>query len=162
HTRYVDRLIAAFTPEVMRRLHGLGDDSARPVFVFGMPRSGTTLTEQVLASHSQVFGAGELPLAHQAMDALPPVADRPEGMTAALEALDGAGLRQLAQKYQDGIQKILERQAGGREPVRVVDKMPDNYLYVGLISLLFPRATLIYVRRDVRDVALSCWMTHFG
>jgi hypothetical protein len=59
------------------------------------------------------------------------------------------------------VQNILDREAGGREPVRVVDKMPDNYLYLGLIALLFPRATLIYVRRDVRDVALSCWMTHF-
>jgi tetratricopeptide (TPR) repeat protein len=161
HTRYVDRLIAAFTPKVMRRLCGLGDDSARPVFVFGMPRSGTTLTEQVLASHSQVFGAGELPLAHQAMDAVPTVADRPEDMTAAVEALDSAGLRQLARKYQERVQKILDRQASGRQPVRVVDKMPDNYLYLGLIALLFPRATLIYVRRDLRDVAVSCWMTHF-
>jgi tetratricopeptide (TPR) repeat protein len=161
HTRYVDRLIAAFTPEVMRRLYGLGEDTARPVFVFGMPRSGTTLTEQVLASHSQVFGAGELPLAHQAMDAVPAVADRPDDMTAALEALDGAGLRQLANTYQDRVRMILDRESVANEPIRVVDKMPDNYLYLGLISLLFPRATLIYVRRDLRDVAVSCWMTHF-
>jgi tetratricopeptide (TPR) repeat protein len=193
HTRYVDRLIAAFTPEVMRRLHGLGDDSARPVFVFGLPRSGTTLTEQVLASHSHVFGAGELPLAHEAMDDLRSVVGRTsnpsadpvarsgdrattgaattgegdsapevaEDMTACLEALDGAGLRMLAQKYQAGVQKILDRQAPGRQPIRVVDKMPDNYLSLGLIALLFPRATFIHVKRDVRDVAVSCWMTHF-
>jgi tetratricopeptide (TPR) repeat protein len=161
HTRYVDRLIAAFTPEVMQRLHSLGDDSARPVFVFGLPRSGTTLTEQVLASHSQVFGAGELSLAHQAMDALPAAAERPEDMTACLEVLDGAGLRQLARGYLDGVQKILDQEPGRPEHVRVVDKMPDNYLYLGLIAALFPRATLIYVRRDVRDVAVSCWMTHF-
>jgi tetratricopeptide (TPR) repeat protein len=170
HTSYVDRLIAAFTPEVMRRLHGLGDQSAQPVFVFGLPRSGTTLTEQVLASHSQMFGAGELSLAHQAMDALPSVVGRTpdsssiktaEGMTAFLEALDGDGLGQLSRNYLDGVQRILERQPSGREKVRVVDKMPDNYLYLGLIALLFPRATLIYVHRDVRDVALSCWMTHF-
>jgi hypothetical protein len=77
------------------------------------------------------------------------------------EALDGDGLRQFARKYLDGVQRILDRQASGRQPVRVVDKMPDNYLYLGLISLMFPRATLIYVKRDVRDVALSCWMTHF-
>ena len=59
------------------------------------------------------------------------------------------------------MRQILDRQAGGREPRRVVDKMPDNYLHLGLMALLFPRATLIYVRRDVRDVALSCWLTHF-
>jgi tetratricopeptide (TPR) repeat protein len=167
HTRDVDRLIAAFTPEVMRRLHGLGDQSVRPVFVFGLPRSGTTLTEQVLASHSQVFGAGELPLGCQAMDAVPPVADRPEDMTAALEALDGAALEKLARGYQASVEALLRRQQGlaprpsSLAPLRVVDKMPDNYLYLGLISLLFPRATLIYVRRDLRDVAVSCWMTHF-
>ncbi len=165
HTRFVDRLIAAFTPEVMQRLHGLGDDSVRPVFVFGIPRSGTTLTEQVLASHSQVFGAGELPLAHRAMDALPSVAGRMAGpssgesaeavdkpartglpsplgdaddLAACLEALDGDGLRQLAGKYQDGVRQILDRQAGGREPVLVVDKMPDNYLCLGLIALDVP------------------------
>jgi hypothetical protein len=92
---------------------------------------------------------------------VPTVADRPEDMTAALEALDSAGLRQLAETYQDGVWKILGREAGGKEPVRVVDKMPDNYLYLGLVSLLFPRATLIYVKRDPRDVAVSCWMTHF-
>jgi Flp pilus assembly protein TadD len=197
HTRYVDRLIAAFTPAVMQRLHAwdglqnrptdFRDPSARPVFVFGLPRSGTTLTEQVLASHSQVFGAGELPLAHQAMDAVPTVADRPEDMTAALEALDGAMLEKLARGYQDGVDRLLRQASGvraqgsktrGQEPgtgpascptpdpclltpLRVVDKMPDNYLWLGLISLLFPRATLIYVRRDPRDVAVSCWRTHF-
>jgi hypothetical protein len=146
---------------VFRRRHGLGDDDARPVFVFGLPRSGTTLVEQVLASHPHVFGAGELPLVRQAMDALPAVADRPGDMPACLEALDGAGLRQLARGYQGGVREILDRQAGGREPARVVDKMPDNYLYADLIALVFPRATLIYVRRDVHDVALSCWMTDF-
>jgi tetratricopeptide (TPR) repeat protein len=211
HTRFVDRLIATFTPERMRRLHGLGDDSVRPVFVFGMPRSGTTLTEQVLASHSQVFGAGELPLAHQLLDELaersrirqecgdsskpaersrirqecgdsskPAERSRirqecgdsskpafaanvatAEDVSACLDVLDGALLRELARKYQDGVQKILDRQPAGRQPHRVVDKMPDNYLCLGLIALLFPRATLIYVKRDVRDVAVSCWMTHF-
>jgi tetratricopeptide (TPR) repeat protein len=161
HSRYVDRLIAAFTPALFERLAGAGDDTARPVFVFGLPRSGTTLVEQVLASHTQVFGAGELALARRAMDAMPTAVDRPEDMNACLEALDGAALRQLARGYQDGVQDVLARHRGAETPARVVDKMPDNYLYLGLIALLFPRATLIHVCRDVRDVAVSCWMTHF-
>jgi tetratricopeptide (TPR) repeat protein len=194
HTRYVDRLIAAFTPELFERLAGAGDQTTRPVFVFGLPRSGTTLVEQVLASHSQVFGAGELPLAHQALNALPATVERPEDMTACLEALDAAALAKRARGYQDGIEALLRRETGatrnpGREtaggpaapphsnekvishadmrdseldaPARVVDKMPDNYLYLGLLALLFPRATFIHVSRDVRDVAVSCWMTHF-
>ena len=161
HTRYVDRLIAAFTPDLFRRLADAGDDDARPVFVFGLPRSGTTLVEQVLASHSQVFGAGELPLVRKAMDALPTVEDRPEDMTACLEVLDANGLKRLTGGYRDGVQTLPARAGGAGEPARVVDKMPDNYLYLGLIALLFPRATLIHVRRDVHDVAVSCWMTHF-
>jgi hypothetical protein len=161
HSRYVDRLITAFTPELFARLAGAGDDTPQPVFVFGLPRSGTTLVEQVLASHARVFGAGELALARRAMDALPAAVDRPADMNACVEALDGAALRQLARGYQDGVQDVLARHQGAGAPERVVDKMPDNYLYLGLIALLFPRATLIHIRRDVRDVAVSCWMTHF-
>jgi len=161
HARYVDRLIAAFTPVLFQRLDSASADDPRPVFVFGLPRSGTTLVEQVLASHSQVFGAGELPLARLAMDALPTVPDRPEDMTACLEALECAKLRELAHGYLNGVQTLLDRAGNIGEPARIVDKMPDNYLYLGLIALLFPRATLIHVRRDVRDVAVSCWMTHF-
>jgi tetratricopeptide (TPR) repeat protein len=162
HSRYVDRLIAAFPPALFARLAGAGDTSPRPVFVFGLPRSGTTLVEQVLASHSEVFGAGELPLARRAMDAVPAVADRPEDMAACLEALDAAALRKLASGYQEGVDALLARgPALPSQPARVVDKMPDNYLYLGLLALLFPRATLIHVRRDVRDVAVSCWLTHF-
>jgi tetratricopeptide (TPR) repeat protein len=161
HSRYVDRLLAAFTPDLFERLAGAGDDSTRPVFVFGLPRSGTTLVEQVLASHSQVFGAGELPYGRRAMDALPAAADRPEDMSAALEALTGPALKKLARGYQDGIEPLLTPRASALAPLRVVDKMPDNYLYLGLLTLLFPRATFIYVQRDVRDVAVSCWMTHF-
>jgi tetratricopeptide (TPR) repeat protein len=160
HSRYVDQLIAAFTPGLFERLAGAGDPTARPVLVFGLPRSGTTLVEQVLASHSQVFGAGELPLARRAMDALPATVDRPEDLTACLEVLDAAGVAKLARGYQEGVEALLRR-AIGDAPARVVDKMPDNYLYLGLLTLLFPRATFLHVQRDVRDVAVSCWMTHF-
>jgi len=188
HTRFVDRLIAAFTPALFERLAGAGDDTAQPVFVFGLPRSGTTLVEQVLASHSQVFGAGELPLAHRALNGLP-VSTNPHDARPSLDALVPAEIRRLARDYRDGVQALLARQVGdskmcppivgqvanlpcddgdtsGRSATcptltRIVDKMPDNYLCLGLIALLFPRATLIHVRRDIRDVALSCWLTHF-
>jgi tetratricopeptide (TPR) repeat protein len=161
HSQYVDRLIAAFTPELFERLAGAGDQTTRPVFVFGMPRSGTTLVEQVLASHSQVFGAGELTLARQSLNALPATVERPEDMAACLEALDAAALAKLARGYQVGVDALLHQEIGPDAPTRVVDKMPDNYLYLGLLTLLFPRATFIHVQRDVRDVAMSCWMTHF-
>lgn len=160
HTCYVDRLISSFTPALFQRLGDAGDDSPQPVFVFGLPRSGTTLVEQVLASHSRIHGAGELPLARRAMDALPSI-EGAANLEASVQALDAAGLRNLAIAYRDGVQKLLDRQRSGAAPERVVDKMPDNYLCLGLIALLFPRATLIHVRRDLRDVAVSCWMTGF-
>jgi tetratricopeptide (TPR) repeat protein len=161
HSRYVDRLIAGFTPDLFERLRGTGDDSARPVFVFGLPRSGTTLVEQVLASHSQVFGAGELPFAHKGLKSLGGAAAQPEDLPACLAALDADTVRKLSAAYRQGVDDVLGRNPVGPCPARVVDKMPDNYLTLGLIALMFPRATLIQVRRDPRDVAVSCWMTHF-
>jgi hypothetical protein len=134
------------------------------VFVFGMPRSGTTLVEQVLASHSQVHGAGELPLAHDAFVSIPALLGLPDEMLACLEVLDAGCVRQLSRRYLDGLETHLRNLLGegGDSPrCRVVDKMPDNYLYLGLLALLFPRATFVDVRRDLRDVAVSCWMTNF-
>jgi len=162
HTRYVDQLIAGFTPALFERLAGDGDETERPVFVFGMPRSGTTLVEQVLASHGLIHGAGELPLARRAMDSLPtPASGSQEPLVSSLQALHAGGLRRLADAYSAGLNARVARQSLGADPTRVVDKLPDNYLYLGLIALMFPRATLIYVRRDLRDVAVSCWMTQF-
>ena len=158
HSQLVDRIIDGFTPDLFRRLAGAGDPTRLPVFVFGMPRSGTTLVEQVLASHSRAHGAGELRLATQVFQSVPAVLGMPDDMAACLNALDGAAVRQLSAQYLEGLRAILP--AG--PPERVVDKMPDNYLYLGLLALLFPRATFIHVRRDPRDVAVSCWMTHFS
>ena len=161
HSRYIDRLIACFAPALFERLGDVGDEREQPVFVFGMPRSGTTLVEQVLASHSLVHGAGELPLIRRAMDSLPTVTGRPVNLETSLLALDGTGVQRLAHAYRIGARTVLDRQGCGADPARVVDKLPDNYLYLGLIALMFPRATLIHVRRDLRDVVVSCWMTHF-
>jgi tetratricopeptide (TPR) repeat protein len=156
HERFVDRLLPAFGPEFFARAAGAGPDTTRPVFVFGLPRSGTTLTEQVLASHSRVHGAGELRLARQTFEALPPVLGRPGAPLACVPDLDGAAIRRLAERYLEGLRGL-----GGNGAERVVDKMPDNYLYLGFLAALFPRATFIHCRRDLRDVAVSCWMTDF-
>jgi tetratricopeptide (TPR) repeat protein len=160
HSRFVDRLIEGFTPDLFDRLAGAGDDTRQPVFVFGMPRSGTTLIEQVLASHSRVHGAGELRLARTTFDAIPAVVGR-DGFLPCLTALDAAGVGQLSERYSEGLRAVLDRAVPGFAPDRFVDKMPDNYLYLGLLALMFPKATLIHVRRDPRDIALSCWMTNF-
>ena len=152
HESFVTRLIEVATPEFFRRVRGYGLESEVPVFVVGLPRSGTTLVEQILASHSQVFGAGEIKLASDTISALGgPGVDRIEG----LRRLDRPTAQRLASRH-------LERLRALHPPaLRIVDKMPGNYLYLGLLATLFPRATFIHCRRDLRDVAVSCWMTHF-
>lgn len=155
HTAFVDKLIAASTPEFFAARRDVGSESTRPIFIVGLPRSGTTLTEQILASHSQVFGAGELRLARQAFESLPRLLQRQDEPVDCLPALDGVALRQLAQAHLDGLRRHDDTLP------HVVDKMPDNYLYLGLLQLMFPRARFIHTRRDVRDVAVSCWMTNF-
>ena len=155
HVDFVDRLIATFTPELFARLQGLGSDSERPVFIIGLPRSGTTLTEQVLASHSQVFGAGELTYMRDNFAALAGSRNDNAAKLEGLESLNGTTVRQLTARHLERLQALNATAA------RVVDKVPENYLYAGLIAILFPRARLIHCRRDLRDVALSCWMTNF-
>ena len=148
----VTRMIAACTPDLFERVCGFGLESELPVFVVGLPRSGTTLIEQILASHSQVFGAGEIHLASDTMAALGGEGgDSIEG----LRQLDRETAQRLASRH-------LERlRALNPTALRIVDKMPDNYLLLGLLASLFPRAKFIHCRRDLRDVAVSCWMTHF-
>ena len=141
---FVERSIAAYQPELFSEFRGVGNASSRPVFVVGMMRSGTTLVEQILASHPQVHGHGEL-----------------EGIRWIAQSLGGQALeddtiRRLAAEYLAG----LERDAG--ESLRSVDKMPHNFRFLGLITLLFPRAKLIHCVRDPRDTCLSCYFHDLG
>jgi tetratricopeptide (TPR) repeat protein len=156
HARFVDVLLGAFNTDFFARLAGAGLDTRRPVFVFGLPRSGTTLIEQVLASHSRVHAAGELRLARRSFDAIPGVLGRTGRPRDSLPHLDRAAVQKLAEQHLGALAAI-----DGGAAQRIVDKMPDNYLHLGLLAVLFPRAVFIHCRRDLRDVAVSCWMTDF-
>ena len=158
HTRFIDRLIDAFTPELLARGRSWGDPDPRPVFIVGLPRSGTTLIEQILASHPAVHGAGELPDVRRIFDGLPEVIGRPcPDPFAALHALDPASAKSAARRYLDRLAMLAPSAAA-----RVVDKMPDNIHLVGLIAMLWPRARVIVCGRDLRDVAVSCWKVGFA
>jgi tetratricopeptide (TPR) repeat protein len=155
HAQFVAAMMAVCTPTFFQRLRGAGLESERPVFVVGLPRSGTTLVEQILASHSQVFGAGELSLAREDFQSLPGLRASDEAAMDSLARLDIDTVRLVGQRH---LERLYDLHATA---VRVVDKMPDNYLYLGMLAVLFPRAKFIHCRRDLRDVAVSCWMTNF-
>ncbi len=124
--------------------------SERPIFIVGLPRSGTTLAEQIIASHPKVFGAGELDSIPQLVKSLRP--DYPE----CLQTMDFGVLQRFGNDYLE----TLERLAGA-SALRVTDKMPVNSLHLGLIAKLFPRARIVYCRREPLDIAISCFVELF-
>ena len=151
----IDRIRTVFTPELMRARAGLGDSSTVPVFIVGMPRSGSTLVEQILAGHPDVFGAGELDHFAQVVQSMrradgPPF-DYPEGVP----ELPGAMLRGIGSRYQER----LSRHAPAA--LCISDKMPSNWFFAGLIHLALPNARIIHTRRDPVDTCLSCFSTLF-
>ncbi len=148
---YCATTIANFRPETFLATAGRGDPSEMPVFVVGMPRSGTSLVEQIASSHPQVFGAGEL---HD----IPAIVSRFETGSTELRptAWDPTAIADEAAAY---LQKLGDL---GRSATRVIDKMPENFQFLGHIAVLFPRARIIICRRDLRDVGLSCYQRHFG
>ena len=136
--RFAADTIAFFTPEKMRALAGAGDGSRAPIFVLGMPRSGTSLVEQILASHPDVHGAGELLLFDRAI------------AEAGTEDLTALGARYLA---------LLDAVAPATK--RVVDKLPSNFRHAGLLHLALPRARFVHTMRDALDTCFSCYTTNF-
>ena len=153
---HTERLIATYTPEYFARIRGFGDASTRPVFVVGMPRSGTTLTEQIIASHPRAFGAGERRFVNLGFGLLPAAMQRNATPFECLTDLTPEAVRRVAEWH---LARLNELNA---DRDRVVDKMPENFQQLGWIATLFPNAKIVHCTRDVRDVALSCWITQFG
>ncbi len=135
----------------LERLHGGGDSSTVPIFVLGMPRSGTTLTEQIIASHPDVHGAGELPDLTTILRRDVAGATFPDN----LHSLDQACLSAWGADYVAGLQR---RAPDARH---ITDKMPANFLALGLIHLMLPNAKIIHVIRNPVDTCLSCFTTPF-
>jgi hypothetical protein len=155
HHAFVEQICAVFTPELFQRSRSYGIDTRTPIFIVGLPRSGTTLVEQILASHSQVQAAGELALVGESFEALPAICGISAGPLECVPQLDEKSAKAAARRYLDGLTNL----APGK--TRVTDKMPDNYLHIGFLHLIFPYARIIHCRRDLRDIAISCWLTNF-
>jgi tetratricopeptide (TPR) repeat protein len=144
--RLVDRLIARFTAELFSSHAGDGDGDETPVLVLGMPRSGTTLIERILSSHPAVAGGGELGFWNE---------HAPVWAEADVDAIAGAADR-LRGDYRQVLRRI------GPRALRVTDKMPFNFLWIGLVHLVLPRARVVHVRRNPLDTCLSIYQTQFA
>jgi tetratricopeptide (TPR) repeat protein len=142
-SRLVDEVIASYDPAAAARVPSSDDE--RPIFIIGMPRSGTSLVEQILASHPDVYGAGEVVFWEEAF-----AAHRRAGPRGTPELLQA-----LARAYLDRVC------ASSSNALRVVDKMPGNFLYAGLIHTVFPRARIIHMRRHPIDTCLSIYFQNF-
>jgi len=155
---YIGSLIYAFSPQHIVRLARASNSSQRPVFIVGMPRSGTSLVEQIIASHQQVFGAGELAeidyLSNQLSEQSVGAAPYPR----CLFETSGESMDQVADSY---LAKLDELASDDRM-IRVTDKMPQNFVHLGLIQQLFPGARIIHTMRNPFDTCLSCYFTNFA
>ncbi len=148
--RQVDDLTELATPDFFLSAASWGNPSQAPVFILGMPRSGTSLVEQIAASHSRVFGAGELAALGEIWETL-----SAHNRGRPVEKWDAAFARRLADRHMRSLHAL------GNGAVRIIDKMPDNIFFLWLIAALFPKARIILCRRDLRDVCLSCFFHHF-
>jgi len=127
-----------------------------PIFIVGMPRSGTTLVEQILSSHPRVFGAGELGYMTSAEQLLQNRLGNSVSYPECVRLADSANIERLALDY---VNKI--RQDHSPDAEFVTDKMPDNFLRIGLIRILFPRAAIIHCRRNAMDTCNSIYFQIF-
>jgi Sulfotransferase family len=136
--------VQAFGPDFFQRSAGAGARTRRPVFIFGLPRSGTTLLEQVLASHPQVYGAGELTLTRRSFESIPTILGLSGPPIECVPHLQADSLRRLGEQHEAWLCEYVayrssQQGTASATPERVVDKMPDNYLYLGLLAAMFPQ-----------------------
>lgn len=143
HARRVDAILAAFTPDLLGRCSGIGSRDERPLMILGMPRSGTTLVEQIISSHPDVAGAGELEFWNA----------RASSFDERNMADAAAAVQALAAAYSRELDRLFPRAR------RITDKNPYNFLWIGLIKLAFPHSRIIHCRRHPVDTCLSIYTT---
>jgi tetratricopeptide (TPR) repeat protein len=158
YAAYVSRIIEICTADFLEDKQSWRDDSQMPVFVFGMPRSGTTLVEQILSSHPGVLGGGELDFFFELERKLIPGGQQ-SSYPEYLELIDQNIASDVSNKYLQLITNIAESAEG---QTRVTDKMPHNFLFLGLMNLLFPNAKFIHCQRHPLDTCLSIYFQRFA
>ncbi|HWE01760.1 MAG TPA: sulfotransferase, partial [Tepidisphaeraceae bacterium] len=157
HTSDIYTRIGYYSRRRVQSLPRATHGNQRPVFIVGMPRSGTSLVEQILASHPQVYGAGELSRLSEVVCASSGAAwSNGTAFPDCYNYLSMSRADHLARIYLDKIDSL------NTAATYVTDKMPENYLYLGSVQLLLPESKVIHCVRDPRDTCLSCYMTDFS
>lgn len=152
----IARTARVFNADLFEQFKSAGDPDTRPVFIIGMPRSGTSLVEQILASHPKIHGAGETRFVElQLADYITRI-QPDKGYPDFLPDLTSEALTVMGQ----GIMQALSQNAGSAE--HITDKMPQNFIYAGLIKLILPNARIIHCRRDPLDTCFSCFKKMFS
>jgi tetratricopeptide (TPR) repeat protein len=154
--RQFEELREAFSAENLASMPRSDRDTNKPVFIVGMPRSGTSLTEQIIASHPDVYGAGELNALNELANSIPLSAGTHHDYPKCVTELDREQMNHLADVY------LAQINAMAPDALRVTDKMPHNFRNLGLITCLFPGARIIHCIRDPRDTCLSIFFQSFN
>lgn len=153
--RVLETLPTIFGRDLVRTMAGAGDPSRTPIFIFGMPRAGTTLVEQILAAHPEIHAAGELRFFEHAFRSFSPVTGDPANVYDFAISLKKE-LRALGARY------ARELEALSASSPRVTDKNPLNFRFAGIIHLALPNARMIHIRRDPFDTCFSCFSALFN
>ncbi|HIO07065.1 TPA: sulfotransferase family protein, partial [Candidatus Poribacteria bacterium] len=152
---FFKRLMGTFSKPLLDRYSGCGFDDDTPIFILGMPRSGTSLVEQILSSHSKVYGAGELyDLRQTILTSNPKVAHHRFP-----DHLDQLNRNEFAQFGINYVKRLREYSHDARH---ITDKIPANFLYIGMIKLILPNAKVIHCQRNPIDTCLSCFKNCFA
>lgn len=160
HDGFIDRLIETFSADFFARRQSMGTVSDHPLFIVGMPRSGTTLIEQIVSSHPAVYGAGELDNIGAIVASIGKKYDGIAAWPECARNLDAIGAITLAENYIEAVQAKAVRTGDGKTR-HATDKMPFNYLHLGVIALLFPNTRIVHCRRNAMDNCLSCYFQYF-
>jgi tetratricopeptide (TPR) repeat protein len=155
-TKFISALIDTFDADFMRTAPRAGHGSQRPIFIVGMPRSGTSLVEQVLSSHPQVRGGGELEDIRNIVFSVSALLGSPLPYPQSVRGLTAEACDRMALRY---LERLMQISPDARF---VTDKMPQNFLGLGLIALLFPETRIIHCTRDPLDTCLSCYFYDFA
>lgn len=157
NSEYTDNIINTFSDEFVHSFQGSGNESGLPVFIIGTPRSGTTLIEQIIASHPQVFGAGELKYITELANNKSTSGKSKVKYPDRIKTLTPEDIHRESKDYLNKIKSLSNNQ----NTLRITDKMPANFMLLGYIKILFPNARIIHCKRHPLDSCLSIYFQQF-